>query len=108
MRRLADLSIEKQFGIHGDGKLVEMPASQGSTQPTAAAAAAGGAPTGPPGGGEGGPGGDGPRAAAAAAGGTPPAPPGRVKGAQAAQLRAPTVSRIDARATRSRSRTAAP
>src|SRR5690349_11767961 len=32
MRRLADLSIEKQFGIHGDGKLVEMPASQGSTQ----------------------------------------------------------------------------
>ena len=81
MRRLADLSIEKQFGIHGDGKLVEMPASQGSTQPTAAAAAAGGTPT---------------------------APPGSVKGAQAAQLRAPTVSRIDARATRSRSRTADP
>src|ERR1700757_1512306 len=81
MRRLADLSIEKQFGIHGDGQLVEMPAAQGSTQPTAAAAAAGGTAT---------------------------APPGSVKGAQAAQLRAPTVSRIDPRGTRSRARTAAP
>src|SRR5215468_12202671 len=28
MRRLADLNIEKQYGIHGDGKLVELPASQ--------------------------------------------------------------------------------
>ena len=27
MRRLADLNIEKQFGIHGDGQLVEVPAA---------------------------------------------------------------------------------
>jgi len=32
MRRLADLKIEKEFGILGDGKLVELPASQSDTQ----------------------------------------------------------------------------
>src|SRR5260370_34078581 len=32
MRRLADLKIEKEFGIQGDGKLVEPPASQSGTQ----------------------------------------------------------------------------
>src|SRR5215467_1964570 len=64
MRRLADLSIEKQFGIHGDGKLVELPASPGAAQSTASPAASG----------------------------TPAAPPGSVKGAQTAQLRAPAVS----------------
>src|SRR6266436_5577865 len=37
MRRLADLNIEKQFGIHGDGQLVELAASQSATQPAAAA-----------------------------------------------------------------------
>ena len=28
MRRLADLKIEKQYGIQGDGKLMDLPASQ--------------------------------------------------------------------------------
>ena len=80
MRRLADLSIEKQFGIHADGKLVEMPASASTTPPAASAAAAGGAPA---------------------------APPGSIKGAQAAQLRAPTVSKIDAQpGARTRARAA--
>src|SRR3974390_1987757 len=32
MRRLADLKIEKEFGIQGDGKPVELPASSGSAQ----------------------------------------------------------------------------
>src|SRR5215831_11540750 len=32
MRRLADLKIEKEYGIQGDGKLVELPASSSSTQ----------------------------------------------------------------------------
>src|SRR6516225_7567383 len=32
MRRLADLKIEKEFGIQGDGKLVERAASQSDTQ----------------------------------------------------------------------------
>src|SRR6516164_5547833 len=32
MRRLADLKIEKEFGIQGDGKLVELPASQTGAQ----------------------------------------------------------------------------
>src|SRR5215469_16115278 len=31
MRRLADLKIEKEFGIEGDGKLVELAASQSGT-----------------------------------------------------------------------------
>ena len=30
MRRLADLKVEKEYGLLGDGKLVEMPASAGS------------------------------------------------------------------------------
>src|SRR5215472_5786632 len=80
MRRLADLSIEKQYGIHGDGKLVELPASQSPTQSTATPAASSG---------------------------TPAASPGSVKGTKAAQLRAPAVSKIDGRATaRSRPRAA--
>ena len=32
MRRLADLKIEKEYGIQGDGKLVELPASQSGAQ----------------------------------------------------------------------------
>src|SRR5215831_4938138 len=31
MRRLADLKIEKEFGLQGDGKLMELPASQSDT-----------------------------------------------------------------------------
>lgn len=31
MRRLADLKIEKEFGIAGDGKLIDVPASQSAT-----------------------------------------------------------------------------
>ena len=41
MRRLADLKIEKEFGIHGDGKPVELPASQGGTQAKSVAPAPG-------------------------------------------------------------------
>src|SRR5215217_6768909 len=33
MRRLADLKIEKEFGILGDGALVELPAPQASATP---------------------------------------------------------------------------
>lgn len=80
MRRLADLNIEKQFGIHGDGKLVELPASESATPPTAAAVVPGAAAI---------------------------QPAGSVKGSQAAQLRMPTVTKIDApAAARSRPRTA--
>src|SRR5258708_10302155 len=43
MRRLADLKIEKEFGIQGDGKLVDLPASQRGTQAKAAAPASGAA-----------------------------------------------------------------
>src|SRR5215468_1684078 len=32
MRRLADLKIEKEFGIQGDGKLVDVPASPSGTE----------------------------------------------------------------------------
>src|SRR3974390_2617018 len=32
MRRLADLKIEKEFGLQGDGQLVELPASPTGTQ----------------------------------------------------------------------------
>jgi tetratricopeptide (TPR) repeat protein len=39
MRRLADLKIEKEFGIQGDGKLVELPASQSDTPPKSVAPA---------------------------------------------------------------------
>src|SRR5258708_3720081 len=45
MRRLADLNIEKQFGIQGDGRLVELPASQDTTPPAAAAPATAADPT---------------------------------------------------------------
>ncbi len=38
MRRLADLKIEKEFGIQGDGKLVELPASQSDTPAKSVAA----------------------------------------------------------------------
>jgi tetratricopeptide (TPR) repeat protein len=68
MRRLADLNIEKQFGIHGDGKLVELPASKSTTQPAAVAAAPGA---------------------------TQAETPGSAKGAQAAALRAPSVTKVD-------------
>src|SRR6266404_3302072 len=43
MRRLADLKIEKEFGIQGDGKLVELPASQSGTQAKSVAPASGAA-----------------------------------------------------------------
>ncbi len=69
MRRLADLNIEKQFGIHGDGQLVELAASQSATQPAAAAPDAIQAET-----------------------------PGGAKGAQRAPMRAPAVTKIDAHA----------
>ena len=69
MRRLADLNIEKEFGIHGDGQLVELPASQDTTQPTAIAAAPGA---------------------------TQAEPLGSTKAAQAAGLGAPAVTKIDA------------
>src|SRR6516162_4213399 len=39
MRRLADLKIEKQFGIQGDGKLVELSASQAAAPAVSAAPA---------------------------------------------------------------------
>src|SRR5258708_19126070 len=43
MRRLADLKIEKEFGIQGDGKLVELPASQSGTQAKSVGPASGAA-----------------------------------------------------------------
>jgi TolA-binding protein len=71
MRRLADLKIEKQFGIQGDGKLVDLPASQsGVPAPSITPAATG--------------------ATLAANLGSP----GRDR---AAVLRAPVVTKIDAR-----------
>src|SRR6266851_4900957 len=75
MRRLADLKIEKEFGIQGDGKLVELPASPSGTQAKSVAPASGAAQTEPMG------------------------SPGRD---HAAALRAPAVTKFDARsATRS-------
>src|ERR1700746_4202314 len=47
MRRLADLKIEKEFGLQGDGKLVELPASERGAQGKAVAAGAGGAAAAP-------------------------------------------------------------
>src|SRR5215468_10235996 len=41
MRRLADLKIEKEFGLQGDGKLVELPASQNGGQAPSVAPAPG-------------------------------------------------------------------
>ena len=72
MRRLADLKIEKEFGIQADGKLVELPASQGGTPARSVAPAA-------------------PRAQLAE-------PVGGAGRDQAAALRAPTVTKIDVRA----------
>src|SRR5499427_10784957 len=47
MRRLADLKIEKQFGIQGDGKLVDVPAAQaGAPAESVAPAVSGIAPAG--------------------------------------------------------------
>jgi outer membrane protein assembly factor BamD (BamD/ComL family) len=80
MRRLADLKIEKEFGIQGDGKLVELPALQSAAQATPAAPAPGVVPAEPVG--------------SAAAG-------------HAAALRAPVVAKIDAR-TAKRSQPEAP
>ena len=75
MRRLADLKIEKEFGIQGDGKLVELAASESGTQAKSVAPAPGVVQTEPVG------------------------SPGRNP---AAALRAPGVTKIDARtATRS-------
>src|SRR5262249_51119138 len=71
MRRLADLKIEKEFGIQGDGKLVELPASQTGAQAQAVAAASAAVPA------------------------APVASPGRDT---AAALRAPAITKINARA----------
>src|SRR6266403_2348249 len=77
MRRLADLKIEKEFGIQGDGKFVELPASPSGTQAKSVAPASGAAQTEPMG------------------------SPGRD---HATALRAPAVTKFDARsATRSHS-----
>jgi len=70
MRRLADLKIEKEFGIQGNGKLVELAASPTATPVPAIAPAPGAAQT------EG---------------------VGSARRDQAAALRAPAVTKIDAR-----------
>src|SRR5215468_3787308 len=80
MRRLADLKIEKEFGLQGDGKLVELQASQSGTPAKAAA----------------------PASVAV----VPAAPMSSVGRDQAASLHAPAVTKIDARSA-TRSRTAA-
>jgi outer membrane protein assembly factor BamD (BamD/ComL family) len=71
MRRLADLKIEKEFGLRGDGKVVELPASPSGAQSTSGAAPPGTVP--------------------AEAAATP------VRG-QATALRAPKAAKIDPRA----------
>jgi cellulose synthase operon protein C len=81
MRRLADLKIEKEYGIQGDGKLVELAASQSATQAPSVAPA--------------------PGAVQAEGVGSSP------RRDQAAALRAPTVTKIDAR-TAARSQPQAP
>ena len=81
MRRLADLKIEKQFGIQGDGKLVDLPASQS------------GVPA--------------PSITPAATGATPAATPDSPGRDRATVLRAPAVTKIDAR-TATRAHTEAP
>ena len=81
MRRLADLKIEKEFGIQGDGKLVELQASQN------------GAPA--------------KSVAPAAVAVVPAAPMSNVGRDQAAALRAPAVTKIDARGA-TRAHAAAP
>src|SRR6516164_835294 len=70
MRRLADLKIEKEFGIQGNGKLVELSAAQTGAQAQAVA----------------------PASAA-----VPAAPLGSLGRDPAAALRAPAVTKIDAR-----------
>src|SRR5262249_27540634 len=77
MRRLADLKIEKEFGIQGDGKLVELSASQSGAQASQSAA-----PT---------------KSAAPASAAVATAPAGSLGRGQAAALRAPTVAKINAR-----------
>jgi tetratricopeptide (TPR) repeat protein len=75
MRRLADLKIEKEFGIQGDGKLVELQAAQSGAPATFVAPVSVAAPA------------------------APVSSPGRDP---ATRLRAPAVTKIDARsATRS-------
>jgi TolA-binding protein len=71
MRRLADLKIEKEFGIQGDGKLVERAASQSDTQG---------------------------KSVAPVSGAVPAEPVASSRRDQAAALRAPAVAKIDARA----------
>jgi TolA-binding protein len=80
MRRLADLKIEKEFGIQGDGKLVELSASESAAPAKAVAPASVAVPA------------------------APVASAGRDR---AGTLRAPAVAKIDARAA-TRPRTAAP
>jgi len=80
MRRLADLKIEKEFGLQGDGKLVELPASESGAQGKAVAPGSGAAPA---------------------------APAGGLGQDPAAALRAPAVAKIDARSA-TRSHAAAP
>ncbi len=41
MRRLADLQLEKEFGVRGDGQLIEMEAPEGAAVPAPVATAAG-------------------------------------------------------------------
>src|SRR5262245_44833168 len=41
MRRLADLKVEKEFGVRGDGKLIEMEAPEQADLQTTATAATG-------------------------------------------------------------------
>ena len=81
MRRLADLKIEKEFGIQGDGKLVELQASQNGAPAKSVA----------------------PASVAMA----PAAPMSSVGRDQAAALRAPAVTKIDARGA-TRAHAAAP
>ena len=80
MRRLADLKIEKEFGLQGDGKLVELSASESGAPGTGVAPGSGAA-----------------LAAAASNLGRDPA----------AALHAPTVTKIDTRSGK-RSHAAAP
>src|SRR5499427_6752758 len=70
MRRLADLKIEKEFGLQGDGKVVEVAASADAAPSNAAATAPGAAP----------------------------APPVATPPRGQAKLRAPKVGKFDARA----------
>ena len=81
MRRLADLKIEKQFGIQGDGKPVDLPPSPSDVPAQAVAPAASGA--------------------------APAEPAGSTGRNRAAELHAPVVTKINAQ-TAARSHTDAP